>query len=75
MMMKNYCGQSVTLQNTLRFMQRLFQGSSTMERSHRFELVDVYAFPDSPFSNGLRNRHDIIRTAWDRLCREKAYAI
>ena len=74
--MNNYCGQSVTLQNTLRFIPGPYPGSSTMENSRRYELDDAYVYLNSRFSNGSSTRHDIIQGAWSRryLNQETAYA-
>ena len=73
--MNNYCGQSVTLQITLRFIPRQCPDSSTMENSRRYELDDAYVSPDSRFLNGSSTRHDIIQGARDRLCKEQAHVI
>ena len=73
--MNNYCGQSVTLQITLRFIPGQSPGSLTKEHSRRYELVDVYVYLNSRFLTGLRAKHDIIQGARDRLCKEQAHAI
>jgi hypothetical protein len=66
--MNNYCGQSVTLQYTLRFMLRQCPDSSTMENSRRYELDDVYGYPNRLFWTGLKPKHDIIRGAQGWRC-------
>ena len=73
--MNNYCGQSVKLQNTLRFIPGQSPGSLIKEHSRRCELDDVYVYLNSRFSTGLRAKHDIIQGARDRLCKEKAHAL
>jgi hypothetical protein len=72
--MINYCGQSVKLQNTLRFIQRQCPGLLIKESFPRYELDDVYEYLNGLFWTGLSTRHDIIQQAWDRLCKEQAHA-
>ena len=73
--MKNYYGRLMILQNTLQFMSRRWPGLSIKESFHRYELVDVYGYPNRLFWTGLRPKHDIIQGARDRLCKEQAHVI
>ena len=73
--MKNYYGPLMKLQNTLQFMPRRCPGLSIKESYRRYELDDVYGYPNRQFWTGLRAKHDIIQGARDRLCKEQAHAI
>mgnify|MGYP000400921560 FL=1 len=73
--MKNYYGRLMKLQNTLQFMPRRCPGLSIKESYRRYELDDVYGYPNRQFWTGLRAKHDIIQGARDRLCKEQAHAI
>ena len=75
--MNNYCGQLVTLQNTLVFIGGPYPDSSVMEHSRRYELDDVYGYPNRQFWIGLRAKHDIIQGAqgwWCVIRKENANA-
>ncbi len=74
--MKNYYGRLMKLQNTLQFMSRRCPGLSIKESFRRYELDDVYGYPNRQFWTGLKPKHDIIQGAWSRcyLIQEKAYA-
>ena len=73
--MKNYYGRLMKLQNTLQFMPRRLPGLSIKESFRRYELDDVYGYPNKQFWTGLKPKLDIIQGAWDRLCKEQAHAI
>ncbi len=73
--MKNYYGRLMKLQNTLQFMSRRWLGLSIKESFRRYELDDVYGYPNRQFWTGLRAKHDIMQGARDRLCKEQAHAI
>ena len=73
--MKNYYGPLMKLQNTLQFIPRRCPGLSIKESYRRYELDDVYGYPNRQFWTGLRAKYDIIQGAWDRLCKEQAHAI
>ena len=73
--MKNYYGPLMKLQNTLQFMLRRCPGLSIKESYRRYELDDVYGYPNRQFWTGLKPKHDIIQGARDRLCKEQAHAI
>ena len=74
--MKNYCGQSVTLQYTLGFIQRQCPDLYTMGHYQQYDLEPEYEFPVWAFRSGWTKTHDIIQCAWSRcyLNQEKAYA-
>ncbi len=74
--MKHYYGRRMKLQNTSQFIPRRCPGLSITESFRRYELDDVYEYPNRPFWTGLRPKHDIIGGAWSRcyLIQEKAYA-
>ena len=73
--MKNYYGRLMKLQNTLQFMSRRWPGLSIKESFRRYELDDVYGYPNKLFWTGLKPKHDIIQGARDRLCKEQAHVI
>jgi len=73
--MKNYYGPLMKLQNTLQFIPRRCPGLSIKESFRRYELDDVYGYPNRQFWTGLKPKHDIIQGARDRLCKEQAHAI
>ncbi len=64
--MENYYGRLMKLQNTLQFMSRRWPGLSIKESFRRYELDDVYGYPNRQFWTGLRAKHDIIWGAWGR---------
>ena len=74
--MENYYGRLMKLQNTLQFMSRRWPGLSIKESFRRYELDDVYGYPNRQFWTGLKPKHDIIQGAWSRcyLNQETAYA-
>ena len=66
--MKNYYGRLMKLQNTLQFMSRRWPGLSIKESFRRYELDDVYGFPNRQFWTGLMPKQDIIRGAQGWRC-------
>ena len=75
--MKNYYGRLMKPQNTLQFMPRRWPGLSIKESFRRYELDDVYGYPNRQFWTGLRAKHDIIQGAqgwWCVIRKENANA-
>ena len=72
---KQFCGQSERQPNISTYVKGQFDEISTLANSPICESGDVLGCQNRPFQTGLRAKHDIIRCAWDRLCKEQAHAI
>jgi len=73
--MKQNSGRCKRWLTTSAYRKEPYDEKSKPANFHIYELMGVYGSLEGLFRTGLRAKRDIIRGAWDRLCKEQAHAI